>query len=131
MYTIHTHTHTNAFKTKMFTLLHENIHCFNFYNMVQCCLEQTNLAFLTLDIVWLVSFIIQNSWEACNQGTTEMYYSELSKRCGLDLNPESENGKNLTFKHPCVNSYVKYHFQYSYSLKKKKCKIEHNKQKHV
>lgn len=76
----------------MFALLHENIHCSNFYNTVQCCLEQTILAFLTLDIAWLLSFIVQNSREACNQRTTEMYYSELSERCGLDedLNPESD-----------------------------------------
>lgn len=39
------------------------------------------LAFLTLDITWLLSFIIQNSWEACNQGTG-LYYSELSERRG-------------------------------------------------
>lgn len=42
------------------------------------------LSFLTLDIAWL-SFIIQNSWEAFNQGITELYYIELSERCGLDF----------------------------------------------
>lgn len=63
------------------------------------------LAFLTLDIAWLLSFIIQNSWEACNQGTG-LYYSELSERRGLgeDLNSASDKCGKCHFKHSCVNS---------------------------
>lgn len=63
------------------------------------------LAFLTLDIAWLLSFIIQNSWEACNQGTG-LYYSELSERRGHgeDLNSESDTCGKCVFKHSCVHS---------------------------
>jgi len=56
------------------------------------------LAFLTLDIAWLLSFIIQNSWKACNQGTG-LYYSELSERRGHseDLNSETDKWGKCVF----------------------------------
>lgn len=48
------------------------------------------LAFLAFDFAWLLSFIIQNSWGACNQGTTETYYSKLSERHGLAVDLKAE-----------------------------------------